>query len=949
MRYKIFILLLLLSVIPVASATSIFGNYTGVSWTLDAYATGITMNDDYFWVTCIEENTGVYKYYNNGTRIGFDFHTKYNGNNLPQGIAMNESYFWVVDRSDNLVYIYHSNGTYTNNSWDTAACGNGDPYGIDKNDTYFLIVDEVDDEVYFYHLNGTSAGISFDTAACGNNDPQGIVIGSSYIWITDDVDHKVYQYHPNGTYAAVSGTITSYPQGIIKDDIYFWVIHDFKPGFKAYQYYASNFPTIPALVSPLNNTIQRSTPVTLDVSSTDTDGDPITYYYYGGTSPTSMSFIGTNDTGGSSLNWTIYDCDTYYWTANANDSYGSSDNMNTVQFTAIVPPQSTTNLISNGSFENWSGGATADPDSWSTPFTTTNNASRITDAMDGTYAAEFVNMGPGDARLVRQDSITTEAGKPYSIGFWAKEINDVDHLIFKMGDGNTDPISTFNITTDWNWYENSFSRSTTTTTFFDFGGNFGTARMDGILLMEGLEAAVLPSPANGSTIYSTYPPLTYDVTFDWQNTSTSQYQIQVAEDINFNVMVIDTHTSSHSLVESLQVNKEYYWRVYSYDGTYYSDASDIWNFNLVGNSSLTGSAIEGVTYQVVDGSYTQLNGVEITIWNNTWTDHVITGSNGYYLFEDLENGTVYSLQAKADRFLDSSVALVNVTSSPTTKNFYLIEDLTDTEWWHYVEFKVQSIWGTVYPDVTSIVYLGDSITPHTTGTTGSDGTVTFHLNQNVEYRITFINTDLGINEEIIIYPSAKSYTIYVDTYSFDPPDLVTDDISAYIESSRINSTHGYINFTWADSSDLTTAIEYSISDINGNELYNTSNAGPDMFDSQIVAAIDVRYIVHYEGIHPTHGTIEKTTTVVFKGGRIIDLGWPEDWMYAVTAIAFMIFIGAVFGAQTAHYGAVAVVIIAWFFKWIGWLDNTNTSTILLILATVVAVGWALRKGEGVKT
>lgn len=326
-------------------------------------------------------------------------------------------------------------------------------------------------------------------------------------------------------------------------------------------------------------------------------------------------------------------------------------------------------------------------------------------------------------------------------------------------------------------------------------------------------------------------------------------------------------------------------------------------------------------------------------------DDVYTTTNGTVVLIDLTYD-LYSVCVSAENYYASAEDILvdetktEVISMTQTSSEYYVE--------HFVEFVVRNVWNTVYPDVDVTVYEGSSTTDYKSGTTGSNGAVTFQLSEDIEYRLTFISTDLGIDEEITLYPIELRYYVYVDAYSFNPPNTTTDDITATITSSRINSTHGYINFSWSDPGALTSSIEYSISDVDGNELYNTSNSGPDMTDSQIVAAVDVRYIVHYTGIHPTHGTINHVQTVVFYGGRMVDLGWTEEWQYAVTSFSFIIFIGALFGARTAHYGAIAVVMVAWFFMWIGWLNATNTSLTLIILATIVAFGYAMRKGEEVK-
>ena len=139
------------------------------------------------------------------------------------------------------------------------------------------------------------------------------------------------------------------------------------------------------------------------------------------------------------------------------------------------------------------------------------------------------------------------------------------------------------------------------------------------------------SPTNNSIIYTTYPPLIHEVIFKWHDVGAPQYRIIISTDMYFNQIFSDTWLSANSSTQELIVNEEYWWRVYSYDGSSHSNTSDLYSFNITGNTSLTGSAIEGVVYTDIGGTNTALSGAEVTIWNTTWTDTSITGSNGYYL------------------------------------------------------------------------------------------------------------------------------------------------------------------------------------------------------------------------------------------------------------------------------------------------------------------------------
>ena len=571
-------------------------------------------------------------------------------------------------------------------------------------------------------------------------------------------------------------------------------------------------PSTPVLVSPANTSIVLSyPPVTLNVSSTDADSDPITYYFYGGTSPSSMIFLGNNNSvGGSSFNWSISQYDEYYWVAKAGDGYKNSSNMSTAQFTLIAPPN-------------------------------------------------------------------------------------------------------------------------------------------------------LTSPTNSSTTYTTYPPLTSDVTFTWQHTNAPQYRIITATDSNFNVLFSDIWISTNTSTQSLVVNDEYWWRVYAYDGATYSSSSDIYSFNLTGNSTLSGSAIEGVVYADINGVYTALSSAEVVIWNATWSDSAITGSNGYYVFEGLASGQVYSVQAKKDLYIDSSVSLVTAGADPITNNFYLLPDRTSEEWRHYVKFTVQNIWGTKYPNVDVTVYENDDVTALYTATTGSDGAATFILNRQQEYRITFINSTLGISETRTLYPKDTHYYIIVsstlgswDTYTVP----ISDAIDFTISKNEINSTHAYINVSYNDSLAETTDLKVYLNQTNESDYFNQSvisvwNAGATSSGSHIFIVEDYAgesYIVHLLVTHTTYGTIDSTYSVSFKDDIATNFPGIPPSAFLYSSIFILMFTGGIFVHRDVERGMLIVCIMFFVFYGLGafnTLPSNITDSMLAggILAFILSIIANLNKGN----
>ena len=80
----------------------------------------------------------------------------------------------------------------------------------------------------------------------------------------------------------------------------------------------------------------------------------------------------------------------------------------------------------------------------------------------------------------------------------------------------------------------------------------------------------------------------------------------------------------------------------------------------------------------------------------------------------------------------------------------------------------------------------------------------------------------------------------------------------------------------------------------------------------------------------------------------ISFGWGEQWMYDTVAVCAIIFIGLLFSATSVNVGAVICALSGWMFMWMGWLSGSTVNYGMMVLATIVAVGFAMRKGEVLK-
>lgn len=383
-------------------------------------------------------------------------------------------------------------------------------------------------------------------------------------------------------------------------------------------------------------------------------------------------------------------------------------------------------------------------------------------------------------------------------------------------------------------------------------------------------------------------------------------------------------------------------------------------FEATGYDNETG--VEGFIYEGTSTSEIPLSEVVVYIFNTTWSDTTVTDAGGYYAFTGLEN-TTYSLNFKKDRYEEVLYQYVTPANlSMTYKVIYMQKSTGDYYSRHYVTFTLQNIFGACYSNVDTVVYNNGATAA--TGTTGTDGAVTFHLFEDIEYTITFIDASQSIGESITLTPRDNAYTVYTALLDFSLDDSATvwASIDYYWTSERINGTHGWINFTFADSSDSTLEVLYWINQTINNGynaptyFYNSSVNGSwtpyNLYTvDTVVRADNTTWVCHFSAVNPDLPSLAGSGSVVisFLQSYRIDLGWDEPYMYSTVAIVVIIFIGLLFGQASAATGAVVCCLAGWFFWWCKWLSAAGgVSFVMLCLATVLSVLFVMRKGESLK-
>ena len=377
--------------------------------------------------------------------------------------------------------------------------------------------------------------------------------------------------------------------------------------------------------------------------------------------------------------------------------------------------------------------------------------------------------------------------------------------------------------------------------------------------------------------------------------------------------------------------------------------SDTHNFTIseTGGEG-TGTAIYGVVYERENSDPEPLRNAIVNIYNDTYSDQVTTGSNGFYLFEGLDSTSTYSIQATKTDYEDSEIQLVTpADGETTTKNILLQKRVDESQYYspHYVEFTIKSFNGAVYEGVSVNVFKGDAATATFTGTTGADGGIGFKLDQNQEYTLEFVSTEDDIDTTYTVTPRDTHYNIYVSLW--DDPTREENNVEFFLTQQQINLSAGYINATWNDTSYLTTNVTMWINDTNETNLYTLTDTNSTGNFSQEVdnnATYLVKFNLESGGLTET---FERSGVITFNAGvnSAFDLGFSEQWHYSLIGALLITLIASFFGVANAHAGAFLITLGGWFMLFIGWFVTGPVTIAMLVFATLLSVGFYLRKGE----
>ena len=256
------------------------------------------------------------------------------------------------------------------------------------------------------------------------------------------------------------------------------------------------------------------------------------------------------------------------------------------------------------------------------------------------------------------------------------------------------------------------------------------------------------------------------------------YIVQVAEDIDFQTIIVDASTAETTYTPSaLQSLTEYFWKISAKDlyGNIGAD-SEVRRFITTFSDDDATTSLSGT---VVDASTAEpISGAAISVGEGTYT--TTTNTAGQYRFENIIVGS-YAVSASMSGYTSSTESVALEEGNPSTLNFALSETIVNSD-----EYRIVLTWVSTPRDLDSHIWtpdgghvcyysMGSEIYPPYTQldvddmTSGGPETITIYQAQDGTYTYAVHN----FSYELTISDSGATVEVYGESgliQKWDVPD-----------------------------------------------------------------------------------------------------------------------------------------------------------------------------------
>jgi len=347
-----------------------------------------------------------------------------------------------------------------------------------------------------------------------------------------------------------------------------------------------------------------------------------------------------------------------------------------------------------------------------------------------------------------------------------------------------------------------------------------------------------------------------------------------------------------------------------------------------------------------------------------------TVSNGTALFENLYGS--YTLTVSSTGYTTSTRTVLMDEDKYVAVTLSVASESGGSSTYynpHQVKFVIQDNYGrgladttvTVTPTTSTLDTITNWLTtllglPSDTGidttalsgTTDTNGAVTFVMVEDIRYQVDCVNVGQGVDETYYIYPKDDAYVIIVsttDSFSHNRT-MISDGITWTFTNTTINETHENLTFTYYDPTGQTTNVSFWVrthaSPLSTCHQEYCSNPNSCSATYTCSAYNGQEYYCGATCQHGYYGEFEAVQ--IYHYQKLVDLGIDSAY-YPYIAVAFLIVIAAIFSVISVKFGAVLIPIFGFMFYYMKWLPFDYRGVALLTILLVIGIFAYIRKQE----
>lgn len=381
------------------------------------------------------------------------------------------------------------------------------------------------------------------------------------------------------------------------------------------------------------------------------------------------------------------------------------------------------------------------------------------------------------------------------------------------------------------------------------------------------------------------------------------------------------------------------------------------NMALTGQHTLTVTVkdadtlanIQNATISLSDGQESTQNPVTFTVDYGTYT--ITTAAGGYYpasQYQYVDHPGTSSATVLMTAHPEPTPAPEYPNYPPHNVRFHCINDYGGplanvTLSAAYLETTTPWSWFTDLLGIPSSVSINETTL---NGTTGTDGSIVFSMVETVQYALTAHDPASNLTVNFTLYPQETQYTIQFRTR----PAASAETYPIYIlEAVPLEGdTQVSLRLAYKDRDNATTSLSFWVMDDAGEYIH------ADTLSLHLLGWTNSSYTVEnhptsytwgFDAGHATRDDISAARTITLHGsGRLVDLGFEDDFWYYLLSALWIIGLGALFSGSRVKFGAIIIPLIGGGIPvLIGWLPLATA--VLVGVLTFIGVFVYMRKSE----